>query len=240
MSLVLVRLSNQYATRTASVPVTAPPFSVSGWIKANDITTVHHMFFLIDAADGNHYFAIRLAGNIGGDPVQIQARDGGGPATGGTGSGYSAATWHNVIGIFATTTSRTIYIDGGNSDENTESITPSSIAKIHIGAGKAAAEKLDGKVAEVGIWDVALSGASIAALAAGAYPDDIESGDLVAYYPLLSDSNDNAGSYHLTDVGSPAYDGADLPPMAGGEPAVGSPVVQIMMQMDQFNGGTLK
>ena len=58
---------------------------------------------------------------------------------------------------------------------------------------------LDGRLAEVGIWNAALTAAEIASLAKGMTCDKIRPQNLVFYAPLVRDINDQKGGLTITN-----------------------------------------
>ena len=101
-------------------------------------------------------------------------------------SNISFGTWHHGAGVFASTTSRTCYLDGSAGTENTSSREPGNVDYHSIGHqnGTTNARFFDGKIAEVAVWWAALRADEIAALAAGYSPALIRPGALYSYMPL--------------------------------------------------------
>jgi len=108
----------------------------------------------------------------------------------------------HACGVFTSNTSRTVFLNGGNSATNTNTIAPSGVNAIDIGfrpnAGVAGL-LFDGKLAEVGIWNTALTAAEIASLAKGMTCDKIRPQNLVFYAPLVRDIADQKGGLTITN-----------------------------------------
>jgi len=207
MSVVL-NGSSQYLD-THTVPVTAVPFTISIWFKSDSNTASQALACL---EQGTSYFhLLQAAGAIAGDPVRamIYATTW---SVATTTTGYTASTWTHALGIFTSTTSRTAYIDGGDSNENTDNKTAINMAYFMVGAYKQSAPTgyFDGLLAEVAVWNKALSSDNAVSLAGGANPLLTEYANLIAYWPLLNDALDDKGTNNLTLVGTPTYD-ADHP-----------------------------
>lgn len=119
----------------------------------------------------------------------------------------TTGTWAHVCGVFASNTSRTIYLNGGNNVSESTGITPSGVNKTTIGAyyyNGAIGTFLDGKLAEVGIWDVALTVNEISSLAKGYSPLFVRPENLITYVPLIRDNDkDIVGGVTFTANGSP-------------------------------------
>lgn len=126
----------------------------------------------------------------------------------------SINTWHHVCGVFNSTTSRDIYLDGGSKGSNTTSVSLPTLDDTRIGCLNNSGAAISGYVAEAAIWNVALTAAEISALASGYSPLLIRPGSLV-YYPQLigriSPEIDIVGGYDMTLNGSPTT--ANHPPI---------------------------
>jgi hypothetical protein len=99
--------------------------------------------------------------------------------------------WAHLVGVFASASSRSTYLNGVliGTDSNT-ALARSAPTHLVLGAryGPALGAFYNGDMAEVGIYSESLSAASILALARGATPDQVRPQALVAYMPLVRDS----------------------------------------------------
>ena len=157
------------------------------------------VFFLWRSWDGTNAHLV----------AQANASSSPGAAT--TTAADSTGVWHHACAVFASSTSRSIYLDGTNKITNTTSITPSSGSITGTRIGDSDADCFDGDLAEVAIWNAALSDAEVASLfvsnGVGVYPTDVKVANLVAYWPVLGSSSpepDDVGSNDLTLFNSPA------------------------------------
>ena len=190
--------TNQWLS-TASTPVTAPPLTLACWFNSDSATALQ---FLVQVEqNASNYFAIAAEGDRAGDPVAIFIRAAGAQARAlRTTTGYSANTWHHACGVFATTSSRTVYIDGGNSATDTFPQSVGAATTVKVGAFQSAnVAYLDGRIAEVGVWNVALSADEIASLADGMTCDKVRPQSLVFYAPLVRDLIDVKGGLTITN-----------------------------------------
>lgn len=133
-------------------------------------------------------------------------------AADGTTAQYSTGQWHHVCCVFTSNTSRKVYLDGANATTNTTSVTfDASLGNFTIGVRWTTTRTLYfvGYIAEACLWDIAISDADATELALGRYPNELNTGDVVAYWPLVSDANDAVHSWDLNDGGgtTPAVDG---------------------------------
>ena len=80
--------------------------------------------------------------------------------------------------------------------------TPSSINALNIGTDRnnnTNTALLSGRVADVGVWNVALTDAEVASLAKGMTCDKIRPQNLVFYAPLIRDLIDQKGGLTITN-----------------------------------------
>jgi hypothetical protein len=201
------------ALTVASAPATAVPLTISVWFKSDSATVTQVAACLGIDASTSHQFRVVAAGATGGDPVQAATTQVSGSLATST-SGYSPGTWHHGCGVFAAANSRAAYIDGGSKGTETTSRTPVGINATFVGRRSDSVQFFDGRIAEVAVWNVALSDAEVALLAGGDLPTTIQAGNLVAYWPLLDDANDDVGARHLSVIGATLD--ADHPPVDSG------------------------
>jgi hypothetical protein len=196
--------SNHSATST-SAPATAEPLTIAAWFKSdvNNARTV-----IVSIADTNisagPFFALVEDGTQAGDPIcatKFSNTTGAGEAVSTT--GFTVGTWHHGCAVFASTTSRTAYIDGGSANTNTNSRPADAqvVDKTAIGClGRATnAAFYNGQIAEVGIWNAALTAAEVASLADGMTCDKVRPQSLVFYAPLVRDLQDVRGGLTITN-----------------------------------------
>lgn len=128
--------------------------------------------------DASNYFDIRTNTSI------VQAVVNGTAISNGGSLSWSTGTWYSLVGVFASSTSRTVYLDGVAATTNTTSATPTGTTTFSVG-GRAGVLPFSGSLADVALWNVALSADDINALAAGVSPLLIRPDALVHYLPLL-------------------------------------------------------
>ena len=200
--------TNQYL-QVGSAVLTAAPLTMACWFNVDSVTVSHTLVSITNqgTAGGVTRFAMFAAGAISGDPVRAIASNtvqGNGIAA--TTSGYSANFWHHAAGVFTSASSRSVYLDGGNSATDTTSITPTLLDRTNIGVqflqsagGTSGIAFADGLIAEVGIWNAALTAAEIASLAKGMACDKVRPQSLVFYAPLVRDLIDQKGGLTITN-----------------------------------------
>jgi hypothetical protein len=257
MSRNFVAASSQYLSHPAAV-VADVPITMSCWFYVANVTTAHVILSIgSDTTLGRHQMT--LAGNIGGDPLRLQTL---GAASGtancdATGS-YAANVWTHACAVVSGVASRACYRDGANKGTSTASQATGSFGTgvTTIGARVASGSPgiyHQGRIAEVGFWDVALDDAEVAALASRISPRRIRPANLVAYWPLWglhSPEIDVArGLYPMTvNGGATAADHAPVVPYSsrlwGSCPvlefaAPGATALPSLLQYGSYAGGTL-
>lgn len=196
MSYLFDDASSQYLSAPSAV-ASGVPLTIASFIRSNDDNAAQTVVCIgsNDQASTNE-FRLALAGTSAGDPVRAVSTAAGTSVFADSAAGYTANTWHHVAGVFASTTSRTAYIDGGSAGSNATSSTPASLNETVIGAlrndsADVYANYMSGEIAELGIWTAALNAAEIAWLARGASPLSLTHrlGSLVFYRDLIRNIN---------------------------------------------------
>lgn len=187
--------------------VTVAPLTLVCWFRADILDQQATIVSLGDTAGNTEYFILNVTL---GEAVNAFAK-GGVPDDGATTSTtFSTNVWHHAAGVFASTTSRSAYLNGGGKTTNVTSVSPSSIDTTAVGrTGKQTpADYFDGSIAEVGIWNTNLSDAQVTSLAGGTSPLFIAKANLKGYWPIFggrSPERDYSGNGNdLTVNGTPA------------------------------------
>lgn len=171
----------------ASSAITAAPLSISAWVRLTAISNVTRMIVDLNAsASAANLNCFQLQMNSG---EQIVARTGAGAASSlsTTAGSLTAGVWSQAGAVFASSTSRTAYLDGVAATPQTTSRVPSGIDQVTVGVESYSAGSFqvpwNGEICEVGVWDVALSDAEMATLARGFSPLLVRPANLVYYWP---------------------------------------------------------
>jgi hypothetical protein len=199
---------------TSSTPVTGVPFSMACWFNPDNVSSALTLLSIADNASTNNYFSMMAQGAIAGDPVRLAAADGGSASNCDsiTPPGYTANAWHHACAVCATSTDRAVYLNGGNVGTDENERIPAGLDRIGIGVRAASTPTvlMNGRLAEVAIWDAALTAAEVAALGAKAFsPLCIRPANLVFYPPHVRNVQDIIGGLTLTATGTPTV--ADHP-----------------------------
>lgn len=187
--------------------ITALPITLAIWANKDD-TTALDVAISISDKDATNRIGIAFTAAAKVRIVGINTAGSNGNAD--TTASYSASTWHHAAAVFSSATSRTIYLDGGNAvtDTNSIDVSPANFDSTTIGSfiiSTGRSQYFGGKLAEAGIWSVALTAAEIASLAKGMSPLQIRPESLVAYYPLIGNASpevDLRGRYEMTVTGA--------------------------------------
>jgi hypothetical protein len=117
---------------------------------------------------------------------------------------YAATNqWDHGCAVFASDSSRQVFLNatGSTVQTNTVSVTGENVTSIGsrpAGAG-IFGQFFSGLIADVGIWNVALTAAEIASLAKGMACDKVRPQSLVFYAPLARDLIDVRGGRAITN-----------------------------------------
>jgi len=187
-----------------SPPVTAAPFTVAGWVNLTSTATIQDAWYLGDAG-GSNYWVIYLNTNNGSSVsagrVDVEISAGGGTIEISPTPTLSVGTPGHVAFVEALSNDHRVYINGGNVATNNTTKTPTagSITQVNLGAFRASGGTFGPINAALGywcMWNVALTDAEIAALAAGVTPWRIRPASLVAFWPMFGAATGNAPDMH--------------------------------------------
>lgn len=203
MARNFVAASSQFLEFIGTLPVSAVPLTFACWFR-DDATSIRSLMSMETSTGTEQNF--RMFTNAG--VLNLASSDVGSGGTATCSAGYTANVWHSAIGVFASATSRQIYIDGGSSGTNATSAVPTSLARIEVGRtyqNGSPIQFMNGDIARVAMWNIALSSADRASLAAGALPSTIQAGNLVFYAPLAGTASpepDLINANNLTVTGA--------------------------------------
>lgn len=177
---------------STTVPVATYPCTIAAWYKPSNNTSNHSIVYIGSTADARRFLLYRT-GTSGGNVVRASSvPDGGGAGADAVGSTAVTDTtrWYHLAAVFESSTSRRVYVDGVLDGTETTAITTTSLNRYAIGARGAPAPTwglyASAKIAEVGVWSVALTDAEILQLAKGANPQWVQRKALQSYVPLYT------------------------------------------------------
>jgi hypothetical protein len=198
MAYQVTGTSTQYITATA--PVTAAAFTISCWSRFSSTTGNKWIVSLSNTATGDR-FLLYYAGQL----LSFFVNSSAGFAQPQSASA-AANTWHHCAAIEESAASHWIYLNGTGT-QSTTSRTPSGINGLTIGADRinnGVTTFANGNVgiADLAIWNVALTAAEITSLSKGMSADNVRRSNLVFYAPLVRELIDIAQARALTNTNS--------------------------------------
>lgn len=216
--------SSEYI-ENASAIVADAPFTVSFWGNIDGVASNEGWFSLSSTSDPDDQHTIMTLSGTPNVRSRSTSDTGGSFTSAAAPSAMSAGSWHNIVGLWTSTSSRTCYIDGSGGTADTTAIT--GMATLNVtGFGRLSdstpSSYINGMMAECGMWNVALTAAEIASLAEGVSPLFIRPASLVGYWPLIGNDSpeiDLVGGNDMTLGGTPT---------AVAHPAVMRPSAQIL------------
>jgi hypothetical protein len=219
----------EFSTGYPGTVVTAVPLTLAAWFKTDTTSAGNYMIVSLggDSASNEQMFSLYQGGTPS-DTLVAHATNGSWAAAQTSAGLVSTGTWYHGCGVFATTTSRSVYLDGGNKVTNTTFKVPNAATGMDgTFIGQSATVKYDqnfnGRIAEVAIWNVVLSDDEVAMAAAGMPHWNIRPANLVGYYPLVNSALDlSKNTLNLSATGTPAAV-ADHPPISIVRPWVVTP-----------------
>jgi hypothetical protein len=118
---------------------------------------------------------------------------------------FLANVWNHACGVWASSSDRRVYLNGENKGTETTDRDPSTFDMTRIGqrGNPFDNQKFDGEIAEVAIWNTALTDIDAHILSIGYSPRLIKPQNLVLYIPLIRDNDvDIVGGLNFSVVGS--------------------------------------
>ncbi len=182
------------------IAVGSVPISIACWCYPDAVSRFAGLVVLADKDVANMQQILRIDNN---DKINATSWDASGAQSAVTSTTVSVNTWHHAAAVFAANNDRRAYLDGGGKGTSATSRTPVGLDRMSIGrAGDSTPGiYMSGRIAEVGIWNAALSDDEIASLAKGASPLLVKPANLVAYWNLFGRScpePDIVGGFDMT------------------------------------------
>ena len=112
------------------------------------------------------------------------------------GANYTLNSWNMATAVGTSSTSRTIYINGGNSVTNTTSRAVTTPTRWLLASNYSAGiiPAYEGRISEIAIWNAALTTADINSLYTGIRSSSVKPQNLKVYAPLIRDISDQTSS----------------------------------------------
>ena len=187
--------TNQYLS-TASSPVLNVPITLAFWARTS-ASANNAAVAIGESGGGTHRQQIQFYTGL----ISAATVGSAGASFANSSVNPSSNQWGHAVGVFSAANNRLIYFNGANTGNNTVSNSTNNVNAIYIGARNSNGFGLyfNGDIAEVGVWNAALTPAEIASLAKGMTPDKIRPQSLVFYAPLVRDLIDQKGGLAITN-----------------------------------------
>jgi len=229
--------SSEYLENTISAPVTDAPLTLACWARLDFENQAHALVSVQDKDSPNNWFILR-AKNV--DQLlyaNFWVRSSVALPEATSTASFAINEWYHLCAIEYSTSSRAVLLDGGSKGTNATACTPTGMDSVSIGRiGDSTPDGYtSGRIAEAAIWNVALTDAEVAILAKGYSPLLVRPQNLVAYWPLIRDEDqDRVGGYNLTAVNTPTIAAHPrvlypAPPMA-----IAVPIAATMIRIPRY------
>ena len=188
-----------------SAVLASPPMTFAAWFNCDQNTGAEGIV-ATGQPGSTDYHVLQVNGNVGGDPIRAGSSTGTfRSATSST--GYTVGQWHHGAASFDSSSPyRQVWLDGGSKGTDTSANVATTPTVTEIGRRPSGSPvEFNGRIAEVGIWDVVLTDAEVAMLAAGFAPPFVRPESLVCYVPLDGAFIDVKGG-NWTENGTPNHD----------------------------------
>jgi hypothetical protein len=199
MAYQFASASSQYISSTH--PVSAAPFTISAWARI-DNTSGNKTVVQIGNTGSSQRFLLYFAGNT----LSFFVNQTGSFAQAQAASTASANIWYHCCAVEASSSDHRVYFNGTvGTLPNPATQSPTGINALNIGNDRnsnANANLMTGQMADVAVWDVALTAAEIGSLADGMSADKIRPDNLVYYAPLVRELVEVSGGLALTNNGT--------------------------------------
>lgn len=194
----------EYIAAISAVRNTTPA-SMACWFKPANDNTRMRLIGCGHSAVGNSSLYLESRGNVAGVPLRFTTFMGATADKADSSGTIVANVWQHACGVTASSASRFSYLNGTPGTENTTNVPDPTDSDVFLiggaeDAGTPAATWI-GLIAEVAIWNVALSAEDAGALAVGITPRLVRPQGLLFYAPLLRNIVDVRGGLTLTDNG---------------------------------------
>lgn len=184
--------------------VSAEPYTISCWFNTDDLANDQYIVNISDKDAVDNQSGLFAYVSQANDPLAAVSYDAGG-ANVALQIGITANTWHHGAGVWAANNDRAVFLNGNKgTDNNARNVANQDRTSIGRAGDSTPSYYMSGAVAEVGIWNVALTDDEVDILAAGYSPLFVRPQSLVFYMPLVRDNDEDiVGGLSLTAVNTP-------------------------------------
>lgn len=129
-ALTFVNANSDFLQRD-SAPISNHPFSLECWFKTPNDASTGVLLYIGDKSEPDVYWILYVSST---GQVVARSRNTADGIQAVSAANYDDDTWHHAAGVFASNTSRKIFVDGVEEDEETTSVSVSGIDRVTIGA----------------------------------------------------------------------------------------------------------
>lgn len=188
MARVLSNGGNAYI-KCATVPALTYPFTASVWVNLSSLSVTNPYVFLLDnVAVGGDFIGIFFDTATGKFSLIVANFNGTVFGILDFGPVISANTWYDLVFVGTSTNSRTGYANGANSATDTVSVSVGATqTALWVGTydqTQLTTNTISGSLADLALWNVALTPGEVSALASGMRPNRVRPGALRLWLPL--------------------------------------------------------
>ena len=202
MAYNFVAASSQYLS-TASAPVSAMPLTIACWARPTDNTIACAYSSLGNSGAQNRFQLYHTSTEVGCSQVSTTGTS---SASRTVGVPPTNNVWIHCCGVYTTVGTLQYYLNGSTAGVTNAlaSIAESTLNQFLIGARRAASigAYMQGDVADVGIWNVALSVPVIETLAKGFSCRRVRPQSLQYYSPIVRNIQDVRAARAITNNGT--------------------------------------
>jgi hypothetical protein len=189
-----------------STAIETTPVSLAMWIKRTAISAASEeaLFYNGQAGTTNHFIALGINPD---NTVFCRTRTTSPANATSTATIADTTNWHLVVGVWAATNSRTIYVDGNAGVTETSTRDPTNTPtrfSLFSNLNNTPTAGLNGYGAYIAVWNVALSSSDVTSLwngGGGVDPTTIQNASLVGAWDVTGNESpevDDIGAFDLT------------------------------------------
>jgi hypothetical protein len=207
--------SGNYASRTDTCGIAGYPVSMACWFNAVNATAAHPLVSITRSSTVADGLTLMFKGDAAGDYLTAYAYSGLSSAAAESSASVSPGVTYHGVAVFASSTSRTVYLNGVGSTNTTSISFPASMDRTGVGVfvrfGTFAASA---DIANAAIWAGELTQADVLKLYAGYHPLAVRNSSLFACWNCkraASPEPDMQSTYDLTVTGTFGTGAMDAP-----------------------------
>jgi len=188
--------SNRITLSKASL--TGIPVTISAWINPSSLSSAQREIFIIQLSSFATIIAIEYRPDLAGNTIYGNFNGASGNAAPfATAQITNANQWYHGCVIAYSATSTAAFLNGGNKGTSAVNFGTQSAPNLSFIGSYNSGGFFAGSIADVAVWNVALSDAEVTALAQGIRPQFVRPASLVGWWPLdgiLSPESDLSGN----------------------------------------------